>query len=363
MKKSLIALAALAASGFAMAQSSVTLFGVVDAAVTAYDGAQTTTGLGNSGNSSSRLGFRGVEDLGNGLKAGFHLEGAVAVDNGSGTGGGAGSDATVAQYSAFQFSRRSTISLMGNFGELRLGRNLTSAYSATSRYDNFGTVGVAGSGVWGDIGGVRRSNMITYQSNDFSGFKFAVDYAFGENVNAVNGGPVRSGDYYGVAATYDNGPLSLGLSYFDQGRSVVAGDEGDGWSVGGSYNFGVVKLAAAYQAADWAQKATEGTAKSESDNYLVALSAPIGAAGELKASYNRYQDKVGVEKAKADQYSLGYVHNLSKRTAVYGTYSYLKNKNNGNAFTLGGAGMVDAAKAVDASGKIQAVQIGVRHNF
>jgi predicted porin len=357
MKKSLIALAALAASGFAMAQSSVTLFGVVDAAVTVYDGAETTTGLGNSGNSSSRLGFRGVEDLGNGLKASFHLEGALATDNGTGTGGGSGSDATVAQYGGFQFMRRSTLSLHGGFGELRLGRNLTSAYSATSRYDNFGTVGVGGSSVWGQIGGVRRDNMITYQSNDFGGFKFAADYALGE----TTGANVPNGNYWGAAATYDNGPLSLGVSYFDQTRATIAGQDRDGWSVGGSFNFGAVKLAGAFQNAELA---APGAAKAESNNYLVALSAPVGAAGEAKLSYNRYENESASNvKTKADHFSLGYVHSLSKRTAVYGTYSYLKNKNNGTAFTLGGAGMVDAAKTVDAGGKIQALQIGVRHNF
>jgi predicted porin len=337
MKKSLIALAALAASGFAMAQSSVTVFGVVDAAVTVYDGADTVTGLGNSGNSSARLGFRGVEDLGSGLKAGFHLEGAVSNDDGTGAGGGANGP-------GFEFKRRSTISLMGSFGELRLGRNLTSAYSATSRYDNFGTVGVGGSNVWGNIGGVRRDNMLTFQSGDFGGFKFAVDYAFGETT-----GNLPSGDYWGAAATYDKAALSLGVSYFDQKTNVLNGRDSDGWSVGGAYNFGAVKLAGAYQASD--------IAGVDYDNYLVALSAPVGAAGEAKFSYNRYENDT--TDAKANHYSLGYVHALSKRTAVYGTYSYLKNKNAGT-YTLGGSGVTKPA--LD-NGKIQAFQVGVRHAF
>ena len=338
MKKSLIALAALAASGFAMAQSSVTVFGIVDAAVTVYDGAETTTGLGNSGLSSSRLGFRGVEDLGNGLKAGFHIEGAISNDDGTGAGGGASGP-------GFEFKRRSTISLMGSFGELRLGRNLTAAYNATSRYDNFGTVGIGGSSVWNDIGGVRRDNMVSFQSGDFGGFKFGVDYALGETTGAA-----PNGDYWGAAATYDNGPLSVGVSYFDQTASVVNGADRDGWSAGASYNFGVVKLAGAYQHSE--------LGNTDFDNYLVALSAPVGAAGEAKFSYNRYDN----DSSKANHYSLGYVHTLSKRTAVYGTYSYLKNKN-GAAYTLGGGGLSNAAKAVDGSGKIQGFQVGVRHSF
>ena len=105
MKTTLFALAALTATGGALAQSSsVTLFGVVDASVahvSTKDGS--VTGLANGGNASSRLGFRGVEDLGNGLKASFWLEGGINVDDGG---------------SGFKFDRRSTIGLLGNFGEV-----------------------------------------------------------------------------------------------------------------------------------------------------------------------------------------------------------------------------------------------------
>lgn len=351
MKKSLIALAALAASGFAMAQSSVTLFGVVDANVSVYDGQRTVTGMGNSGTSSSALGFRGVEDLGNGLKAQFWLEGAVGVDDGSGV----GADAT----GGFEFKRRSTVSLLSNVGELRLGRSTTAAYDAVSRYDVFGTVGAGGSGVWGQIGGVRRDNMLGYYSADFAGFKINANYAFGEGVESSNDG-VRTGNYYGVAATYDNGPISAAVSYFDQGRKSTTTQERDGWAIGGAYDFGVVKLSAAYQAVEAQSVPAVAATKVESDNFLVALSAPVGAAGVVKASYNRYQNETTAKKDKADHYSLGYVHSLSKRTAVYGTYSYLKNKNNGSAFTLGGAGVTKPA--LD-NGKIQALQVGVRHSF
>jgi len=112
MKKSLVALAVLAASGAAMAQSSVTLFGIVDAAYTSGSGSVSDkTQLTNSGYNSSRLGFRGVEDLGGGMKASFHIEGALANDNGNASG--------------LTFQRRSTVSLQGGMGEIRLGRDYT----------------------------------------------------------------------------------------------------------------------------------------------------------------------------------------------------------------------------------------------
>lgn len=351
MKKSLIALAAVAASGAAFAQSSVTVFGVVDAAVTVYDGEETVSGLGNSGNSSSRLGFRGVEDLGNGLKAQFWLEGAISNDDGSGVGAGAGQ--------GFEFKRRSTVSLLSNYGELRLGRSTTAAYDAVSRYDNFGTVGVGASRVW-STGGYdnRKSNMVSYYSPDFSGFKFAANYAFGEQDQST----WKRGAYYGLSATYDNGPLSVGFGAERQNNAnPVLGSNTNrltAYGIGGSYNFGVVKLAAAYLNQE-SQPHPASVASADYDNFLLAVSAPVGAAGEVKASYNRYEVD-GAAEGKADQFSLGYVHNLSKRTAVYGTYSYLKNKNGGNNFTLGGAGVTKPA--LD-DGKIQAVQVGVRHAF
>ena len=124
MKKSLVALAVLAGfAGAAAAQSSVTLFGVIDVAAryTKANG-QDTKQLTNDGSSSSRFGVRGVEDLGGGLKAGFWLEGALAADTGT-------ADAT-----RF-WGRRASVSLMGDFGEVRLGRGKTSTRLVVDDFD------------------------------------------------------------------------------------------------------------------------------------------------------------------------------------------------------------------------------------
>jgi len=144
MKKSLVALAALGAvgmAGVASAQSSVTLFGVVDAAVSAYSKKSQTplgnsvttsqTALTNSGYNSSRLGFRGTEDLGGGLAASFWLESSLGNDDGT---AGAG----INQF----FNRRSTVSLSGAFGEVRLGRDYTPTYWNDTVFDPFTVNGV-----------------------------------------------------------------------------------------------------------------------------------------------------------------------------------------------------------------------------
>ena len=341
MKKSLIALAAVAASGAAMAQSSVTLYGVVDTSVAYVKGDKSVSGLLNSGASTSRLGFRGVEDLGNGLKAEFVLEGQVDPDNG--TAGG------------FNFKRQSTVGLAGEFGQVRLGRALTASYNAVSRYDVFGTVGLGSTLAWSgaETGYQNRSNnMISYISPKFAGFGVGIDYGFGERKKN------KTDRYMGIGATYDNGPLSLGLGYDKEnnGLGALPNEDLKTWQLGCSYDFAVVKLAAFYYETKYTQISTNGSDKLKTWN--LGVSAPVGAAGVVKASYNNY--KLSDSSEKAQQFSLGYVHSLSKRTALYGTYSYLKNKN-GADFELNGA--FAGVNGANDSGKMQGVQVGVRHAF
>lgn len=345
MKKSLIALAAVAASGAAMAQSSVTLYGVVDTSVGYVKGAESVSGLLNNGTASSRLGFRGVEDLGNGLKAEFVLEGAVSPDDGG---------------SSFNFQRQSTVGLAGEFGQVRLGRALTASYNAVSRYDVFGTNGLGSTLAWSEGYQNRSNNMISYISPKFAGFGVGIDYGFGEQEKN------KTNRYVGIGATYDNGPLSLGLGYDKQNNALGLDEDFENedlktWQLGASYDFAVVKLAGFYKQTKY-KDVTTGESYGKLKTWNLGVSAPVGAAGVVKASYNNYKWSENSEKAQ--QFSLGYVHNLSKRTALYGTYSYLKNKNFADAddqLTLGGSAF--KAAGVSDSGKQQGIQVGVRHAF
>ena len=342
MKKSLIALAVLAASGAAMAQSSVTLFGIVDTAVGYVDNANaagdSVYGLSTSGNATSRLGFRGVEDLGGGLKAGFWLEGEVFGDNGNANG--------------FNFQRRSTVSLMGGFGEVRMGRELTPGYSKTSSYDLFGQSGIGqfmGGSNWngstGDANGVRSSNMISYYTPNFSGFNAGLGYGFDEQVTG------KAGRYIGGYVAYDNGPLSVAVSYDE--RSLAANVDRNAITVGASYDMNVVKLNAIVQQTKDDVVGTDPKVNA----YSLGVSAPMGA-GEVKLQYSLYDQKA--IDSKAHQLSLGYVHNLSKRTAVYGTVSYMDNKDRSNL----GLAAKNLNTAGPGAGESQTgVQVGVRHSF
>ena len=358
MKKSLIALAVLAASGAAMAQSSVTLFGIVDTAVGYVDNANaagdSVYGLSTSGNATSRLGFRGVEDLGGGLKAGFWLEGEIFGDDGNAAG--------------FNFTRRSTVSLMGGFGEVRMGRDLTPNYSKTISYDLFSQTGIGQFMGWrdwatnsdvgttvstADASNVRSSNMISYYTPNFGGLTAGLGYGFDEQTTG------KAGRYVGGYVAYDNGPLSLAASYDQRDllvNGLVAGSavlDRDTFTLGGSYNLNVVKLNAIVQ-----QSKYKALGESEKVNaYALGVSAPVGA-GEVKLQYALYDNKI-IE-SKAHHISLGYVHNLSKRTAVYGTVSYMDNKDDSNLglqaknLSTGGPGRGESQTGV---------QVGIRHAF
>ena len=364
MKKSLIALAVLAASGAAMAQSSVTLFGIVDTNVSYLDGvsnaAGTNTeskyGIGTSGNATSRLGFRGVEDLGGGLKAGFHLEGEIFGDDGNASG--------------FNFKRRSTVSLAGGFGEVRLGRDQVPSYTKFISYDVFGQVGIGQFMGWSDwngnnqttannnndANGIRSSNMISYYTPNFSGFTAGLGYGFDEKADTTNS---KKGRYVGGYVAYDNGPLSVALSYDESSALVLTSPAATGadrnrLTLGGSYDLNVVKLNAILQQT---KDDVPGGSERKVNAYMLGASAPVGA-GEVKLQYALYDQKA--IDSKAHQISLGYVHNLSKRTAVYGTVAYMDNKDASKLnLSAKGLGTIDARAGDSQTG----YQVGIRHAF
>jgi len=383
MKKSLIALAVLAASGAAMAQSSVTLFGVIDAGVgyVKADGAGHTTGLISGGNSTSRLGFRGTEDLGGGLAASFWLEGQLSNDVGAGA----------SQTSGFDFTRRSTVSLSGAFGEVRLGRDFAATYLNTLAFDAFGqrglgqveTIGAAGGGVTGLNGTTRVSNGIAYfLPANLGGLYGNVQYAFGErnsNTAAVAGfGSTttaitdKTGDYLGGRIGFANGPLDVAASYgrfADAVRTATlstgaVGSYAEDYelaNLGASYDFGVVKPLVLLQTEKidgrTAGAATVGEFKL--NTYAIGATAPLGA-GVLRASVSRYDVKNGNN--DANKFAIGYVYNLSKRTAVYADIARINNKGAAQ-YTFNGLGGSLGSVTPTGGGNATGVAVGVKHSF
>ncbi|MEJ8820631.1 porin [Variovorax humicola] len=389
MKKSLVALAALAVAGVASAQSSVTLFGVVDAAVSYYqttskfvgfngtpvlnfigtgDLKQSQWALTNSGYNSSRVGFRGTEDLGGGLAASFWLE-AGTVSNDDGVVGLA------------SFARRSTVSLSGGFGELRLGRDYTPTFWNDTVFDPFGTNGVGSNliftmnqgprtlavgpggvsvdrGLFGNANYVRASNSVGYfLPPNLGGFYGQVMYAFPEKVKYTPGATTPNvpnsqytGQYVGGRFGYANGGLDVAASYGESttGDDYYAGQKTtvESMNLGASYDFGVVKLFGELSRTknniDFSSALTAplfGTGSFKGDGYLVGATVPVGP-GLIRVSYSAVKLNYTstptlptialatlTPDPKADKFAIGYVHNLSKRTALYATAAFVKNKN------------------------------------
>ena len=359
MKKKLLAVLPLVALGStAFAQSSVTLFGTVDEAATYINGDENWSGLQSGGNMDSHIGFRGTEDLGGGLKAQFWLEAGILADTGSGESGG-----------GLDFKRRATVGLLGNWGEVRLGRDESAAYRAMKRFDVFNNAGIGGTRMWSDgfnstqpyYDAKRKDNSVAYYSPNWGGFNFGVNYAFGEKATDT----WKTGSYWGLGLGYDNGPWSAALTAEQQNDIIVplgapvvdTNFKERAYSVGLGYDFGRVKVSGAYRQN---RLKSDVTGSLKGNSYMLGLAAPVGAAGVVKASYNRYEREIaeGGDKLKADQFSLGYEHNLSKRTALYGTYSYLKNKNNAPL----GLSLSNNVLADD-NGKQHGIQVGVRHSF
>ena len=336
MKKSIVALAVLGSfAGVAAAQSSVTLFGVLDAAVryTSANG-QDLYSLASGGSSTSRFGVRGVEDLGGGLKAGFWLESHVNVDGGS-------ADAT-----RF-WSRRATVSLIyDSMGEVRLGRFKTSVRLQIEDFDPTATTGLgATTNVYSNLGSgadmSRRDNQVTYiLPSKLGGFYGSVDVSAGEGTSAIN-------KDVGGRVGYKAGAFNVGAAYSVSGVSTKY----KLMSLGGSFDFGFMKAFATYST-------TEFGIHSQ-DIYNLSVTAPLGAglvwAGYTAADYS--SDTATKISGDSSQIAAGYIHNLSKRTALYTTVSYIDNKAGAN-FSLNGN-----APAVGRGGRSGGFDVGVRHSF
>ncbi|MCW5236097.1 porin [Verminephrobacter eiseniae] len=349
MKKSLMALAVLAASGAAMAQSSVTLFGVLDATYAYGSGSLSNKSqLTNSGLSSSRLGFRGTEDMGGGLSASFWIEAGVNNDDGTGATTDTNNQATSSGGGGLTFNRRSTVSMSGGFGEVRLGRDYTPQFMNLTVFDPFGTNGVGTTQTLiSSVGGptrVRASNSIGYfLPGNLGGFYGQAMYYLGEN--SSSGSNKKDGNGLGLRAGYKNGPIDAALAFSQ--TKYLAGDIKT-VNLGGQYDLGIVKLMAQYSQD---KDAKRGTGK----GMLAGGTVPMGP-GEIDFSYSTYKlDVAGPVDPRTNLLAVGYTYNLSKRTALYTTFARASNK--------GGATIALAGATTAANTNSNGYNFGLRHSF
>lgn len=361
MKKTLLVAALVTgfAAGAAHAETSVTLYGIVDAGIgyqqlkgsyidpndptnsrVDYNGKR--TGMINGVNSANRWGLRGTEDLGNGLQAVFVLE--SGFDLGTGVSGQSlDGDGRL-------FGRQATVGLQSeSWGRLDLGRqtNIASKYFA-SIASPFGVdFGQAAAGAtFSSAASLRYDNMIMYQTPSYSGFQFGVGYSFnasGSQQFRQSGGDDPNTHAWTTGLRYANGPIGAALTY-DQFEAPEAFGDGTpnpqggtkvrSWNLGASYDFSVARLHAGYGQTrnGWFQGLTFGDLNSYGalmvndgmrvNSYTVGLSAPIGR-GNIMASWGVADPRGTIgDDEKQNIYSLGYTYPLSKRTNVYAIGSY-----------------------------------------
>ncbi|HLU20795.1 MAG TPA: porin [Pusillimonas sp.] len=363
MKKTLLAAALATSFGFAAgaanAETSVTLYGIVDGGIgyqqlkgtyidatgTPVDYNGKRTGMINGINSANRWGLKGTEDLGNGLQAVFVLE--SGFDLGTGVSGQSLGN------SNRMFGRQATVGLQSDaWGRLDLGRqtNIASKYFAGIASPFGVDFGQAAAGAtFNSAASLRYDNMVMYQTPSYSGFQFGIGYSF--NANGPQGFRQSGGDdpnthAWTTGLRYDNGPIGVAATY-DQFESPDAFADGtpnpDGgvkvksWNVGASYDFQVVKLHAGFgqtrngwfQGITFADLDATGALMANDgmrvNSYTVGLSAPVGA-GQVMASWGMADPRGTVgDDEKQNIYSLGYTYPLSKRTNVYAVGSYAKN--------------------------------------
>ena len=334
MKKTLIALAAVAAVSAASAQSTVTLYGVVDMAVASL---KDTNGLGqaavdtqkvgiNQGIlSRSRIGFKGTEDLGGGLKANFVMEYGTSPDESASIGA----------------NRLGTVGVSGNFGAVTLGRQYTPYHVVQGAVDLYGNLNDAPGYVVNAHNRARASNAVQYASPSISGFSGIVQVGAGGvaggTESAVTGGNAADGKNYGLAAIYAAGPLLAGFAYdsvtnpaaavagyapITGGANLVAfGGAGSAevkvWAAGASYDFGIAKAAIAYSSLT-DSKIAVGATDLTSKGYNLSVAAPFGPVTVLgnlgRADAVQTSTKTD---AVITGYQLGANYSLSKRTTAY----------------------------------------------
>ncbi|BEV17647.1 porin [Herbaspirillum sp. DW155] len=389
MKKSLLALAVLGAfAGAAQAQSSVTIYGIVDTGLVYTSKAVNTSTLGtgskfgvNSGViQGSRIGFKGVEDLGGGLSAVFQLETGFNNDNGALNGQDPGATNL--------FRRKSVVGLSGGFGSVLVGRqtDFADTISAYTSVNDFGGVTGAVGHNLNRLEGTRTNNSISYTTNSLSGFTGNLIYGFGETA-----GKTSAGQSFGIGGKYDNGPLGLGINYYQSKQGSTPSDTSllstataaqagnsayKGLNVVASYQFGPARVYGNYSRVKQDLNTTTPTgvnaktlsAANKADIYEIGTAYSLnpslkllGAVTHTRADFN------SSNKGKLTQISLGTDYWLSKRTDLYAFVANIRATDMTNPGVFGDATGTAATTALPAIGNgtdsQTAVAVGIRHKF
>lgn len=356
MKKSLIAIAALAAAGAAAAQSSVTMYGQVN---TGYEYSKTdittsgvktttkTTGFQNDRVKTSRLGFKGEEALGNGLSATFALE--------------MGFNSADGDFAEDAFNRKATVGLKGAFGEVRIGKDSTpmnefdGSFKAIDRTTTLAEL-VAGK----DASWEGRPTGLFYNGS-FSGVN--VSAAIGNDSERVKTAGVTTDKQdtavYGLGLGYNGGAWAVGAAFQHETAKGFStplatteyNNKVTNYGVGASYDFNVAKVYGQYKGGQYKNKASTVADKYSYDQFAVGVSAPFGATTlSAEYAYNKAKDTAGAvsTKYKGNVFAVQAEYAFSKRTSLVARAGQVANWKN---------------KTTNDKSSTQEYTVGLRHKF
>ena len=350
MKKSLIAIAALAAAGAAAAQSSVTMYGQVN---TGYEhsktdittsGVKTTTkktGFQNDQVKSSRLGFKGEEALGNGLSATFALEMGFNANDGTFKSGAA-------------FDRKATVGLKGAFGEVRIGKDSTPMNEFDGSFKAIDRTTTLAEQVAGrDASWEGRPTGLFYNGS-FSGFDVAA--AIGNSSTRVKEDGVTNMKEdtatYGLGMGYNGGAWAVGAAVqLDTEKTLSRDVKKTNYGVGASYDFNVAKVYGQYKGGQYKNKASTVADKYSYDQFAVGVSAPFGATTlSAEYAYNKAKDTAGAvsTKYKGNVFAVQAEYAFSKRTSLVARAGQVANWKD---------------KTTNNKSSTQEYTVGLRHKF
>jgi len=353
MKKTLLAISLLGTFGVASAQSAnVTVYGTLDAGFSSIHGAVpegTVNSVASGQESYSRLGFKGSEDLGNGLNATFVLEQGILLNYGVLGLSYANSNPT--DFSNWGiFNSQAYVGLGGNFGTIKLGRQFSPLYAAYAAIDPFANGFAAninnffGTNAENYSSYQRINNAVVYNTPDhLGGFKGTVAYSFGGIAGDTN-----AQSQIGASLGYADGPLTVVYAYHQANNEqevVVPEVSTDLFKtnfIGAAFDLGAIKLHAAVDQ-------NEQGNRFKTQDYLVGMTVPLGA-NQVFADYTRKKNKLA-DNADAEQYAIGYTHQLSERSNLYAAYTYVKNQSESEIATY------------EEGNAVATVQFGLKHLF
>ncbi len=372
MKKSLVALAALAVVGVASAQSTVTLSGIVKGgyAHTKLSG----SGSGSQGaiaDGSSRFIFSGTEDLGGGLKAVFQIDNRFRVDDN----GGAPTSAPLGTGNTF-------VGLTGGWGAVKLGKFDTHyCYGGDSHGSRSTALSAASCALLGYVGGQgssiantsRSSNFVKYELPNFSGLTGQIAYSTAPFGTDGAPGAASDGSAWNIALEYASGPFTVGGTVWkakgEDRNTAALRNEQDAYTIAGKWNFGFATVGLTYDRSE-IDNAAIGAASIERKRsaWSIPVTVPVGP-GTFLFTYTRAGDVKVNGGSQADSaanlWSVGYDYALSKRTSVGISYVALDNKANSSYQLYTQSALVGGYPAAGALAGVDQKQlyVGVRHAF